>query len=210
MRLNRRMRGKLATVIDQIEHGHHVFRAYFKSAFLKQYEKFSTFLRNELVSNNLNDFGLRKGLDHLDAVRTTFKAITDRFAGYQAEWLNVHVDFPLLQRLARPITVGAVRYPGLKIHEPRVVRLFEVLLHGGPQIGGWTARQIHRAVLTSFDLSEKAYGLNQLRYDLRKLKGHGPDRARWLTLRLPPQSKRNPAGAAFSLLPQAPVWTARQ
>jgi hypothetical protein len=172
-RLNRRMRGKLATVIDQIEHGHHVFRAYFKSAFLKQYEKFSTFLRNELVSNNLNDFGLRKGLDHLDAVRATFQAITDRFAGFQAEWLNSHVDFPLLQRLAHPITVGAVRYPGLKIHEARVVRLFEVLLHGGPQVGGWTARQIHRAVLTSFDLSEKAYGLNQLRYDLRKLKGHG-------------------------------------
>src|SRR5208282_2301721 len=91
-RLNRRMHGKLATVIDQIEHGHHVFRAYFKSGFLKQYEKFLTFLRNELVSNNLTDFGLRKGLDHLDAVRTTFQVITDRFAGFQAEWLNVHVD----------------------------------------------------------------------------------------------------------------------
>ena len=172
-RLHRRIGGKLATVVDQIEHGHHVFRAYFKSAFLKQYEKFLTFLRNELVSNNLTDFGLRKGLDHLDAVRATFRAITDRFAGYQAEWLNVHVDFPLLQRLARPINVGAVRYPGLKIHEARVVRLFEVLLHGGPQVGGWTARQIHHAVLTTFTLSEKAYGLNQLRYDLRKLKGHG-------------------------------------
>jgi hypothetical protein len=171
-RLNRRMRGKLATIIDQIEHGHHVFRAYFKHAFLKQYEKFSTFLRNELVSNNLNDFGLRKGLDQLDAVRPTFQAITDRFAGFQAEWLNVHVDFPLLQRLAHPITVGAVRYPGIKIHEVRVVRLFEVLLHGGPQAGGWTARQIHHAVLTSFDLSDNASGLNQLRYDLRKLKGH--------------------------------------
>jgi hypothetical protein len=68
-RLHRRHRGKLANVIDQIEHGHHVFRAYFKSAFLKQYEKFSTFLRNELCSNNLTDFGLKKGLDHLDAVR---------------------------------------------------------------------------------------------------------------------------------------------
>ena len=173
LKRNRRMRGKLATVIDQIEHGHHVFRAYFKNAFLKQYEKFSAFLRNELCSNNLYDFGLKKGLDHLDAVRATFQAITDRFAGYQAEWLNVHVDFPLLQRLAHPITVGAVRYPGLKIHEPRIVRLLEVLLHGGPQIGGWTARQIHHAVLASFDLSEKTYGLNQLRYDLRKLKGHG-------------------------------------
>src|SRR5438309_662161 len=68
-RLNRTMRGKLATVIDRIEHGHHVFRAYFKHAFLKQYEKFATFLRNELVSNNLADFHLKKGLDHLDAVR---------------------------------------------------------------------------------------------------------------------------------------------
>src|SRR6201747_142316 len=65
MRLNRNMRGKLATVIDRIEHGHHVFRAYFKHAFLKQYEKFATFLRNELVSNNLADFHLKKGLDHL-------------------------------------------------------------------------------------------------------------------------------------------------
>ena len=31
------------------------------------------------------------------------------------------------------------------------VRLFEVLLHGGPQVGGWTDRQIHHAVLTTFD-----------------------------------------------------------
>src|SRR6266436_6436886 len=130
-RLNRRMRGKLATVIDRIEHGHHVFRAYFKNAFLKQYEKFSTFLRNELVSNNLADFRLKKGLDHLDAVRERFQTITARFAGFQAQWLNVHVDFPLLQRLALPITVGAVRYPGIKIHNPRVIRLLEVLLHGG-------------------------------------------------------------------------------
>jgi hypothetical protein len=30
VRLNKRLRGKLATVIDQIEHGHHVFRAYGK------------------------------------------------------------------------------------------------------------------------------------------------------------------------------------
>ena len=172
-RLNRKMRGKLATVIDRIEHGHHVFRAYFKHAFLKQYEKFATFLRNELVSNNLADFHLKKGLDHLDAVRERFQTITGRFAGFQAQWLNVHVDFPLLQRLALPITIGAVRYPGIKIHEPRVIRLFEVLLHGGTHVGGWTAKQTHHTVLTTFHLSDSSYGLNQLRYDLRKLKAHG-------------------------------------
>jgi len=122
-RLNRTMHGKLATVIDRIEHGHHVFRAYFKHAFLKQYEKFATFLRNELVSNNLADFHLKKGL--------------------------------------------------VKIHDPRVIRLLEILLHGGSQVGGWTAKQIHHAVLTTFQLSDRTYGLNQLRYDLRKLKAHG-------------------------------------
>src|SRR3974390_2863565 len=172
-RLNRRMRGKLATVIDQIEHGHHVFRAYFKHAFLKQYEKFSTFLRNELVSNNLTDFRLRKGLDHLHAVRERFLTITDRFASFQAQWLNVHVDFPLLQRLALPITVGAVRYPGIKLHDPRVIRLLEVLLPGGRPVGGWAAKQIHQTVISTFQLSDRRYGINQLRYDLRKLKGHG-------------------------------------
>ena len=172
-RLHKRLRGKLATVIDQIEHGQHVFRAYWKNAFLKQYEKFSRYLRNELCSNNLRDFGLKKGLDHLDAVRKRFQIITDRFAGFQAECLNVHVDFPLLQRLALPITIGRVRHPGIKIQDTRMIRLLEVLLHDGNTVGGWTAKQIHQAVLTTFQLSPHTYGLNQLRYDLRKLKGHG-------------------------------------
>jgi hypothetical protein len=172
-RLHRKISGKLATVIEQIEHGHHVYRAYFKNAFLKQYEKFATFLRNELCSNNLSDFGLKKSLDNLGEVRERFQTITSRFASYQAQWLNVHVDFPLLQRIALPITKGSVRYPGIKIHETRIIRLMDVLLHGGTQVGGWTAKQIHEAVLTTFGLSDKSYCLNQLRYDLRKLKGHG-------------------------------------
>ena len=173
VRLNKRLNGKLATVIDQIEHGHHVFRAYWKNSFLKQYEKFSCFLRNELCSNNLPDFGLKKGLDHLDAVRKRFHTITDRFAGFQAQGLNVHVDFPLLQRIALPITIGSVRYPGIKIHDARIIRLVEVLLHGSNTIGGGTARQIHETVVTTFQLAPQSYGLNQFRYDLRKLKGHG-------------------------------------
>jgi hypothetical protein len=80
---------------------------------------------------------------------------------------------PLLQRLALPVTIGSVRYPGIKIHDSRIIRLLEVLLHGGTTIGGWTAKQLHEAVLTTFDLTPGSYGLNQLRYDLRKLKGNG-------------------------------------
>jgi hypothetical protein len=134
--------------------------------------RFYAISQNELVSNNLHDFGLKKGLDHLDAVRKRFQVITDRFADFQAQSLNVHVDFPLLQRVALPITIGSVRFPGIKIHDQRIIRLLEVLLHNGSTVGGWTAKQIHQAVLTAFQLSANSYGLNQLRYDLRKLKGH--------------------------------------
>src|SRR6266852_6386834 len=93
--------GKLNTVVEQVEHGHHIFRAYYRNAFIKQYEKFSTYLRNEACSNNLSDFGLKKGLDHLAQVRNKLLEVTGRFAAFQAQWLNVHVEFPLLQRIAQ-------------------------------------------------------------------------------------------------------------
>ena len=173
VRVTKKLKGKLNTTLEQVEHGHHIFRAYFKHAFVKQYEKFATFLRNEICSNNLSDFQLKKGLEHLTAVREKFLAITDRFATFQAQALNVHVEFPLLQRLALPITVGTAKFPGIKIHETRMIRLMEVLLHGSTTVGGWTAKQIHNAILTSFQLTTARYGLNQLRYDLRKMKAHG-------------------------------------
>ena len=69
-RLNRRMRGKLSTVIDRIEHGHHVFRAYFKNAFLKQYEKFTTFP------------GLRRGR----LCATSWSPTTSPTSGSKRDW----------------------------------------------------------------------------------------------------------------------------
>jgi hypothetical protein len=172
-RLHRRMRGKLQSVLEKIEHGHHVFRACAKNAVLRMYEKFATFLRLEVLSNNLKDFGLKKSLDNLDAVRQKLAAVTDGFAAFEAEALNVHVDFPLFQRLALPITFGRTRVPGIKIHDTRMIRLMEVLLHSGTKIGGWRTAQIHEAILSAFGLKAKNYTLTQLRYDLRKMKAHG-------------------------------------
>lgn len=172
-RINRQTKGKLYATLEQIAHGHHIFRAYCRNAFVKQYEKFSTFLRNEICSNNLTDFGLKKSLEHLAAVRTKFLAITDRFASFQAQWMNVHVDFPLLQRLALPVIAGTARFPGIRIHDTRMIRLMEVLLHNGAVVSGWRSVQIHESILRTFGLDTRCYGLNQLRYDLRKLKGHG-------------------------------------
>jgi hypothetical protein len=52
----------------------------------------------------------------------------------EAELLNIHVDFPLFQRLAVPVSSGKSRIPGIKIQDTHMIRLMEVLLHRGPQL----------------------------------------------------------------------------
>ena len=172
-RLHKRLPGKLVTVLEKIDHGHHVLRACGKNAVLRMYEKFSTFLRLEVLSNNLKDFGLKKSLENLETVRQTLAAVIDRFAQFEAQALDVHVDFPLFQRLALPIPSGSSKIPGIKIHDTRMLRLMEVLLHRGTQLGGWRSRHIHETLLSAYQLPPHSYTLTQLRYDLRKLKAHG-------------------------------------
>lgn len=172
-RINKRLRGKLQTVVERIDHGHHVLRACAKNAVIRMYEKFSTFLRLEALSNNLRDFGLRKSLDHLDSVRKVLGSVTDRFAAFEAEAMNVHVDFSLFQRIAKPILCGKTKVPGIKLHDTRMIRLMEVLLDGATTVHALRAADLHKAILSAFSLRASAYTITQLRYDLRKMKAHG-------------------------------------
>jgi len=122
--------------------------------------------------NRLKDLGLNKGLKNLAVLRRRLVSITDRFAGFEAQSLNVHVDFPLFQKIALPVTSGKTKIAGIKIHDTRMIRLMEALLHGGTQLNGWRSADIHQAILTAFGLSADTYTLTQLRYDLRKMKAH--------------------------------------
>lgn len=172
-RITKRLNGKLHTILDKMEHGHHVFRAYFKNAFIKQYEKLKTFLRNELVANNLKDFHLKKSLDNLGEVKEKFQEITDRFANFQAQLFNNHFDFNLISKLAQPVIVGKTKISGIQLHNKRLIRLMEALLHSGGSITEWKTKYLHKYILDNYRLDEKDYTLNQLRYDLRKLRVHG-------------------------------------
>ena len=173
VRKHKRLRGKLHSMLEKLDHGHHVLRVYCKSLVARLYEKFSTFLRLEICVNRLKDLGLNKGLENLGALREKLVVVTDRLAGLEAELLNLHLDFPLFQRMALPVSSGQSKIPGIKIHHTRMLRLMEVLLHGGPQLAGWRTSQIWQALQTAFSLSPQDDTLNQLRYDLRKMKGHG-------------------------------------
>ena len=173
VRKHKRLRGKLHTMLEKLDHGHHVLRIYCKSLVARTYEKFGTFLRVEVCVNRLKDLGLNKGLEQLPALREKLIAVTDRLTGVEADLLNVHVDFPLFERLAKPVATGRTTVPGIKIHDTRMLRLMEILLHGGSQLAGWRTAQMHRAVLEAFAVTADTYSLTQLRYDVRTLRAHG-------------------------------------
>jgi hypothetical protein len=173
-RLLKTISGKWQNVLERIDHGQHVFRCYYKNSFLKQYEKAATFLRQEIVCNNLKDFALKKTLSRWEPIRERFQQITDRFAQAQAEHLNVHGQFDVLARLAKPLVQGKTKVAGIKLENTRLMRLLELLLQGaGGHFRKWTTAQVHRAVLDAYNLKPKDYTLTQLRYDLRKLRLHG-------------------------------------
>jgi hypothetical protein len=170
----RRIRGKWQNVVERIDHGQQVFRTYFKNSFLKQYEKARTFLRQEIVCNNLKDFGLKKTLAHWEPMRQRFQQITDRFAHTQAQLLNVHGQFDVLARLAKPVIQGQTKVAGIKLENTRLMRLLETLLQGAAgHLRRWTAARLHQAIADAYELHPKDYTLNQLRYDMRKLRLHG-------------------------------------
>jgi hypothetical protein len=48
-----RLRGKLHSMLESVDHGHHVLRIHCKSLVAWMYEKFSTYLRLEICVNRL-------------------------------------------------------------------------------------------------------------------------------------------------------------
>jgi len=172
-RITKHTKGKHQVVLDQMDHGHHVLRAYSKNAFVKQYEKDNTFLRIETCSNNLKDFRQKKALEHLPEVAEKLQAVNDRFADAQAENLNVEMDYPLLEKLAQTCRIKSQRMAGIRLENDRIIRLLEVLMHSSSHLGGQSAADIHQALLVAHQLTPDQYTRNQLAYDLRKLRAHG-------------------------------------
>jgi len=173
-RLTRRFKGKVQTVVERIQHGHHVLRTYGRNSFLKAYEKASTFLRLELVRNNVKDFGRRKTLRYWNERRTCSQQVTQRWTETQAQHLNVHGQLDLVARLAKPVIQGHTKVAGIKLEHTRLMRLMELRLQKAKgNLRTWTTVKLQRTLLDQFSLKPSDYTLTQLRYDLRKLRLHG-------------------------------------
>ena len=171
--ITRRYGGKLRTVLDRRNEGHPVLRSYYKTSFVKQYEKAETLLRTETCINDPYHLNVGRRLENLPKLVDRMAETNQRFLDAQAELLASTVDQGELTRLAQPVQVGQRRVPGLRLQDDRVLRLLDVLLHPGGLVADWTSRDVLARLLARHRLTEADYRLSQLRYDLGKLRAHG-------------------------------------
>ncbi len=176
-RIDRRYQGKLQTVLDQRNAGHPVLRWYYHTSFAKNYTRGDQhgdrILRAETCSNDTRHFGVGRRLENLPLLREKLAATNERTLALQADLLATTVDTGQLADLAKPTLVGLRRVPGLKLHDDRVIRLLETLLHPPAFATDWTTRELHTRILARHRLTADEYRLSQLRYDLAKLRAKG-------------------------------------
>jgi hypothetical protein len=171
--INRRYRGKLQTVLERRDEGHPVLRSYYRSSFVKQYEKEGRLLRTETCVNNTYDLGIRRRIEHLPELVERMAKTNDRYLEVQAELLDTTVDAGQLAELAAPSVMGKRRVPGIKLEDDRVIRLLAALLHPGGLVADWTTGDVQKRICQRERIAEADYRLSQLRYDLSKLRAKG-------------------------------------
>ena len=171
-RITRRYQGRLETVLTHPNEGRPALRAYYQPSFVKQYEKSGRLLRTETCLNDTHHLGIGRSLEHLPELHARMLQTNTRYLDAQAELLASTVEAGDLAALAQPQQVGKRRVPGLKLEDDRVIRLLEVLLQPGTFVADWASREVHTRLLARHRLTDQAYRLGQLRYDLGKLRAH--------------------------------------
>lgn len=175
-KVTKRHRGKLETIIEDLDLPNPVIRSYYRDGSIKQYVRDHLLLRTEATSNNVADFGVRKALEHVPQLRTAMGAVVDRYLTVQQDILETFIDRGQLRQLAEPTRLpNGKRIPGLKLDHPRQLAVMHALVRFAHIAAGdtFTTRDLHDATVAALDTTTDEYRLGSLRYDLSKLRAKG-------------------------------------
>jgi len=175
-KITKQYRGKLQTVIEDMNLPNPVIRSHYGNGFVKQYVRDHLLLRTEPASNNVHDYGCHKAIEHLPRLRKNMSSVIDNYHNIQADILETFVDRGQLRQLAQPTMLpNGRRIPGLKLDHPRQLALMHALVrfcHVAAQ-NTFSTAEIYADVLAALEIPAKQYSLGSLRYDLWKLRAKG-------------------------------------
>src|SRR5216683_7535702 len=132
-KVTKRYRGQLQTVIEDLDLPNPVIRTHYRHGFAKQYVRDHVALRTEPATNNVNDYGVKKAVEHLPELREKMGAVIDNYLNVQQDILETFVDRGQLRTLAAPTVLpSGKRIPGLKLDHPRQLALMHALVRFAP------------------------------------------------------------------------------
>jgi hypothetical protein len=128
-KISKQYRGKLQTVLEDLDLPHPVIRSHYGHGFIKQYVRDHVLLRTEPAPNNVNDYAVNKAIDHLPALRQKLSSIVDNYLNIQPDILETFIDRSQLRQLSQPtLRPNGKRIPGLKLDHPRQLAVMHALV----------------------------------------------------------------------------------
>jgi hypothetical protein len=175
-KITKQYRGKLQTVIEDMDLPNPVIRSHYGNGFVKQYVRDHLLLRTEPASNNVNDYRCKKAIENLPQLRENMSSVIDTYHNVQQDILETFIDRGQLRKLSQPTVLpNGKRIPGLKLDHPRQLALMHALVrfsHIAAQ-NTFTTAEIYSDTLSALEVSPAQYSLGSLRYDLSKLRAKG-------------------------------------
>jgi len=175
-KVTREYKGKLQTVIEDLNLPNPVIRSHYGSGFAKQYVRDDRLLRTEPATNSVYDYGVNKDVENLPQLRDRMSEIIDHYHDAQQDILESFIDRGQLRKLAEPTTLpNGKRIPGLKLDDPRQLAVMHALVRFAniAARSRFTTVELYGPTLDALGRTPLQYSLASLRYDLSKLRAKG-------------------------------------
>src|SRR5205085_9071569 len=175
-KVTREYKGKLQSVIEDLDLPNPVIRSHYGHGFAKQYVRDNRLLRTEPATNDVRDYRVNKDVENLPQLRHRMSEIIDNYHNAQQDILETFVDRGQLRKLAEPtILANGKRIPGLKLDHPRQLAVMHALVRFANIAAseGFRSADIHPAALNALGAKPSQYTLSSFRYDLSKLRAKG-------------------------------------
>jgi hypothetical protein len=195
-KVTKEYKGKLQSVIEDLDLPNPLIRSHYGHGFAKQYVRDDRLLRTEPATNNVYDYGVNKDVENLPHLRERMSAIIDNYHNVQQDVMETFIDRGQLRKLAEPtILSNGRRIPGLKLDHSRQLAVMHSLVRiANIAAGGrFTTADLYMPALDALGVTASRYSLASFRYDLSKL------RAKGLVEKIPHSRRYRLVGKGYSI-----------
>lgn len=100
-KVTKEYKGKLQTVLEDLNLPNPVIRSHYGHGFAKQYVRDDRILRTEPATNNVYDYGVKKDVENLPHLRKRMSEIIDHYHDVQQDVLETFIDRGQLRKIGR-------------------------------------------------------------------------------------------------------------